>query len=433
VTATSVFEEFESEARTYCRRFPAVFTHGRGSTLVDEEGRTYLDFMGGGGALNYGHNHEAIVDAVQRYLASGGIMHSLDLHTAAKRAFIETFVEVILRPRGLRYKLQFTGPTGTNAVEAALKVARGVTGRVGVVSFTNGFHGMSLGSLAATGHRAKRAGARVPLTYVDRFPYDGYLGDDVDTLAYLEKMLDDPSSGIDPPAAFIVETVQGEGGCNVASPEWLRGLQAIARARDIVLIVDDIQAGCGRTGSFFSFEPAGLQPDLVCLSKSLSGLGLPFALLLVRPELDQQKPGDHSGTFRGNNLAFVAARAALEMWADPAFEDAIHARTDLLDARLRALVERHPQSGARLRGRGLLRGIAWDDPEIGDSVSRAAFGRGVLAETCGPRGEVLKLMPPLTIGSDELERGVDLLEETLEEVVGSQTSRELTASGGGLP
>jgi diaminobutyrate-2-oxoglutarate transaminase len=432
MTATSAFDEFESEVRTYCRRFPAVFAHGRGSTLVDERGREYLDFMCGAGALNYGHNHEAILEAVLRYLAAGGVVHSLDLHTTAKREFIEAFVDVVLRPRGLRYKLQFTGPTGTNAVEAAFKVARRATGRVGVIAFTRGFHGMSLGALAATGNRAKREAARVPLTHVDRFPFDGYLGEGVDTLSYLEAMLDDPGSGIDPPAAFIVETVQGEGGLNVASPRWLRGLQAIARRKGIVLIVDDIQAGCGRTGSFFSFEPAGLEPDVVCLSKSLSGLGMPFSLLLLRPDLDVQGPGDHSGTFRGNNLAFVAARAAVSLWADPDFERAIQARADLLELRLADLARRHPELGGTRRGRGLFRGIAWEDPEIAGAVSRAAFEGGLLAETCGVRGEVLKLMPAVTIACDELEHGMDLLERALMEVLAPRagTGRALAASKG---
>ncbi len=413
MTGDRAFDEFESNVRAYCRRFPAVFASGRGSVVVDERGREYLDFMSGAGALNYGHNHQAIVSAVQRYMSAGGIIHSLDLHTQAKRAFIETFADVILRPRGLVYKLQFTGPTGTNAVEAALKIARRATGRTGVVAFTNGFHGMSLGAVATTGAAAKRAAAGVPLTHVDRFPFDGYLGDRVDTLAYLDAMLSDPSSGIDLPAAFIVETVQGEGGVNAASREWLRGLQDLARRKDILLIVDDIQAGCGRTGDFFSFEEAGLQPDVVCLSKSLSGLGLPFALVLLKPELDRQSPGDHSGTFRGNNLAFVAAQAALLLWAEPSFPAAIRTRVGLLDQRLRELAARYPELGTQERGRGLLRGIAFDDSGIAGRVSHEAFEAGLLAETCGSRGHVLKLMPALTIEPEELHRGMDVVEDAV--------------------
>jgi diaminobutyrate-2-oxoglutarate transaminase len=242
---------------------------------------------------------------------------SLDLHTEAKADFLEALLDLILAPRGLDHVVQFTGPTGTNAVEAALKIARKTTGRTNVISFTNGYHGMSLGALSATGSSFHRRGAGIPLWGTSVMPYDGYLGRRVDTTDYLERVLDDPSSGVDQPAAVIVECVQGEGGLQVASAAWLRKLAAICRARGIVLIVDDIQAGCGRTGPFFSFERAGITPDIVTLSKSLSGSGMPMSIVLIRRDLDCWQPGEHNGTFRGNNLAFVTARAAIdEYWTD---------------------------------------------------------------------------------------------------------------------
>src|SRR5690606_17560882 len=228
------------------------------------------------------------------------IAHGLDLHTAAKERFLEALEEVILEPRGMNHRAMFTGPTGTNAVEAAIKLARKVTGRQMIVAFTNGFHGMTLGALACTGNSGKRSGAGVPLSHVAHEPFDGYYGPDVDTAALLDQRLSDPSSGLDAPAAILVETVQGEGGLNAASAGWLRAIAGIARKHGALLIVDDVQAGVGRTGTFFSFEPAGIRPDLVTLAKSLSGYGLPLALLLIDRRYDRWLPGEHNGTFRGN-------------------------------------------------------------------------------------------------------------------------------------
>jgi len=279
--SVQTFERLESEVRSYSRHFPRVFTTARGSRLIDEDGRSYVDFLAGAGVLNYGHNEPRLKQRLIEYLAEDGITHGLDMATTAKREFLETFETVILQPRGLEYKLQFPGPGGANAVEAALKLARKATGRSGVIAFTNGFHGMTLGALAVSSNLRARAGAHVDLHNTTIMPFDGFLGRDVDTLDVLERYLESGHSGLEKPAAFIVETVQGEGGVNVASDEWLRGLQRIARAHGVLLIIDDVQAGCGRCGSFFSFESAGLEPDLVCLSKALSGFGLPIALTLV--------------------------------------------------------------------------------------------------------------------------------------------------------
>ena len=266
-----IFDEIESEVQSYARSFPRIFNRAKGEYLYCEEGTEYLDFLAGAGTLNYGHNNELFKEKLLEYIQSDGITHGLDLHTKAKGEFLEAFNEKILKPRNLDYVVQFTGPTGTNAVEAALKLARNVTGRENIIAFTNGFHGVSLGALAATGNSHHRGAAGVSLSGVSRVPYDGYLGEDIDTTAYLEKVLDDSSSGIDLPAAVIVETVQGEGGINAASFEWLRNLEKVCRDHEILLIVDDIQAGCGRTGSYFSFEEAGITPDIVTLSKSLGG------------------------------------------------------------------------------------------------------------------------------------------------------------------
>jgi diaminobutyrate-2-oxoglutarate transaminase len=425
----SVFLRRESEVRTYCRSFPMVFDTAAGSRLFSENGRAYLDFFSGAGALNYGHNHPAIIGPVQEYLARGGILHSLDLHTVAKRKFIERFEQVILQPRRLGYRIQFTGPTGTNAVEAALKLARKVTGRSNIAAFTRGFHGVSLGSLAATASPGNRAGAGIPLGHVARLPFCGYLGPEIDTIPYIEAMLAH-GSGIDLPAAFIVETVQGEGGLNVAATDWLKQLACLAKTKGILLIVDDIQAGCGRTGSFFSFERAQIEPDLVCLSKSISGCGLPMSLLLLKPEYDIWKPGEHNGTFRGNNLAFVAAAAAVEFWTNRSFELSIARKADVMKSRLRGIIRKFSSTDTKLLGLGLMQGIRWEEQAIAAAVSQEAFKRGVLVECCGPNDEVLKLLPPLTLTEAELKEGLDILEGAIAFVLGrTSDSRSMDTSG----
>lgn len=335
-----IFEELESEVRSYARSFPRVFHRACGEYLYDSDETQYLDFLAGAGTLNYGHNNPLFKQALLEYIEADGITHGLDLHTLAKQHFLETLKEKILKPRELDYQVQFTGPTGTNAVEAAMKLARNITGRHNIIAFTNGFHGVTLGALAATGNSHHRGAAGIPLGGVTRMPYDGYLGEGFDTTAYLDKALSDASSGVDKPAAVIVETVQGEGGINAASFEWLRSLEAVCRRHDVLLIVDDIQAGCGRTGSFFSFEPVGIRPDIVTLSKSLSGYGLPMAVVMMKSELDRWKPGEHNGTFRGNNMAFITATAAINhYWSDDAFSRSIEQKGLTISERLNQFAE----------------------------------------------------------------------------------------------
>lgn len=411
-----IFERLESEVRGYCRSWPVVFATARGCELFEESGRRYLDFFAGAGVLNYGHNDRRLQKAATDYLLGDGVVHSLDMMTTAKRRFLERFDEVVLRPRGLRYRVQFPGPTGTNAVEAALKLARKVKQRPLVAAFTNGFHGMTLGSLACTGSESKRAGAGIPLSNAVWLPFCGALGDDVDTLDYFETMLTNGGSGMETPAAVIVETVQAEGGVNVASLDWLRRLRTITRAHDILLIIDDIQVGCGRTGSFFSFEPADIEPDIVCLSKSLSGLGLPLAIVLLRPELDMWSPGEHNGTFRGHNPAFVTAAESLDaFWTDNALAEQVQRRGRTARERLLAVAEEYPEQCGDVRGRGLIQGV--ECPGIAESVARAAFERGLIIETAGPDDEVLKLLPPLTISENELSEGLDIIEDSFRVVL----------------
>lgn len=403
-----IYERRESGVRSYARSMPRQFGRAEGVWMYDSEGGRYLDFLSGCSTLNYGHNHPLLKQALLDYIAADGIAHGLDLHTDAKEAFLRTFEDIILSPRGLDYRVMFTGPTGTNAVEAAIKLARKITGREMVVAFTNGFHGMTLGALACTGNAAKRGGAGVPLSHVAHEPYDGYYGPDVDTAELLEQRLSDPSSGLDAPAAILVETVQGEGGLNAASPEWLRRIADIAKAHGALLIVDDIQAGCGRTGGFFSFEEMGFTPDIITMAKSLSGMGLPFALTLFRPEFDQFSPGEHNGTFRGNNHAFVTATAALRhFWSDDAFQVDVRRRGELLEARLTRLAAEY---GFETRGRGMMRGISTGSGELAGAVTAACFDAGLIIETSGAHDEVIKVLAPLVIDDATLGVGLDILE-----------------------
>jgi diaminobutyrate-2-oxoglutarate transaminase len=420
-SSLDIFEQYESNVRGYIRAFPVVFDRASGSTLVTAEGREFIDFFAGAGVLNYGHNNPAFTRALIEYLERGGIIHGLDMATSAKKAFIETFERLVLQPRGLDYKIQFTGPTGANAVEAALKVARNATGRSNVVAFTNAFHGLSLGGLAATGNSHYREAAGVTLDNVSRLPYDGYLGAGVDTLDLFERMLDDGGSGLDLPAAVIVEAVQGEGGINVASAAWLQRLRRLTEERGILLILDEIQSGIGRTGSFFAFEEAGIVPDLVTVSKSISGSGLPMSLVLMRPEVDVWKPGQHTGTFRGNNLAFVSARVALEeYWADDAFMTEVTTKSELLRGALFEIAAEHPEQAFTVRGRGLFAGLVCDsDPALAGRVSAEAFRRGLVIETSGAQEQVLKFLPALTITEDELARGLEIVRDSLAAVLAS--------------
>jgi diaminobutyrate-2-oxoglutarate transaminase len=346
-----------------------------------------------------------------------GITHGLDMHTKAKGNFLNTFNDKILKPRGMEYMVQFTGPTGTNAVEAAMKLARNVTGQQNIVTFTNGFHGVSLGALSATGNSHHRDAAGVSLNGTHRLPFDGYLGDGIDTTEYLDKVLSDSSSGINSPAAVILETVQGEGGVNVASIEWLQNLEKVCKKHGLLLIVDDIQAGCGRTGNFFSFEESGIKPDIITMSKSLSGYGLPFAVVLMKPEIDQWKPGEHNGTFRGNNLAFVTAKAAIDhYWSDDAFSKEVKAKGQYIKDQLADIVSKYGEGNFTSKGYGMFQGINCVNGELAAKITRHSFEKGLIIETSGADDQIVKLFCPLTITQENLEKGISILTEAIKEV-----------------
>ncbi len=414
-TDYAIFERRESEARSYCRGFDTMFTSASGSHMTDTDGRRYIDFLAGCSSLNYGHNDPDMKSALIEHITADGLAHGLDLHTDTKSDFLTAFEEHILKPRGMDHKLMFTGPTGANAVEAAMKIARKVTGRHNIIAFTNGFHGVTMGALAATGNGYHRGGAGTTLHGVTRMPFDGYMGADVDTTDFLEAVLNDASSGVDAPAAILLETVQGEGGLNAARPEWIKRVAELAKEHGALLIVDDIQAGCGRTGTFFSFEEMGIEPDLITMAKSVSGFGLPLGLVLVRPEHDVMGPAEHNGTFRGNTHAFVTATVAIrKFWADDAFQKDLAKKTGILTEALEKLAD--IVGDGRLKGRGLMQGVDVGSGELASEICGRAFEKGLVIETSGPNDEVVKVLAPLTTPEDVFREGLGIMLDAAHDV-----------------
>ncbi len=415
---TSVFENYESQVRSYCRHFPTVFKQSLGSFFIDEEGTKYIDFFCGAGAANYGHNNPVIKKKLIEYLENDGIIHALDMYTVAKREFIETFEEKVMKPRGLDYKIQFPGPTGTNANEAALKLARKVKKRTNVFALMGAFHGMTLGSLALTTDKTSRKGAGVSLDNVTFIPAP-YMFPELDTVEYMQRLLDDDHSGIEKPAALFIETVQAEGGIMVFEAEWLKRIRKFCDDNDILLVVDDVQVGCCRSGTFFSFERAGIQPDIVTMSKSIGGYGLPLAITLIRPELDIWTPGEHNGTFRGNQMAFVAAKAGLDFMLENKIEDGVKAKGEIVKKYIED--EILPlDSRLAVRGIGLIWGIDFDKIPVkglADKVEMKCFEKKMIIEGAGRNNCVVKIMPPLTISEEELRYGLAIVKEAVKEAL----------------
>ena len=418
----NIFERRESKVRSYCRNFDTLFVKARGSEMTDAGGKTYIDFLAGCSTLNYGHNDPDMKAALVEHIQRDGVAHGLDMYTDAKAEWLKAFEDYILKPRGMDdYRIMMTGPTGTNAVEAAVKLARKVTGRSNVIAFTNGFHGMTLGALALTGNAGKRAGAGLGgsgLHGTTHLPYAGAFGDDIDTLDQIEMMLENSSSGLDAPAAFIFEPIQGEGGLNAASDAWMQGIARLAKKYGALLIVDDIQSGCGRSGTYFGFEEAGLKPDIITQAKSLSGMGLPFACVLLKQEHDIWKPAEHNGTFRGNNHAFVTGKVTLEkFWKDGSFMKDVRAKSEILTEGLQKIADLVP--GAKLKGRGMMQGVDVGSGDMASDICARAFEKGLIIETSGADDEVVKVLVALTVPEETLRKGLAILKDAARDATSS--------------
>jgi diaminobutyrate-2-oxoglutarate transaminase len=408
MTNLETFDLYESNVRLYGPHFPTIFTKGKNARIFDEDHKEYIDFFSGVGTLNYGHNPDFVKEKLIDFLKEDRITHALDMYTATKRDFIQAFVNTILKPRNLDFKIQFCGPTGANCVEAAIKLARLKTQRMNICSFSGGYHGVSYGALGLTGNRKLRHAAGAPLPFVVFLPYPAGPYGHSYSLEYIESLFADTSSGVEIPAAIILETTQSEGGVNVAPVEWLQGIRQICDRYNVLMIVDDIQVGCGRTGPFFSFERAGIIPDIITLSKAISGYGFPMSLCLIKRELDVWEPGQHTGTYRGNQIAFLAATAVLDYWKDDKLEKETIRKGKIVENYLSSTLP----EGVPFRGLGLIWGVDLEKVggrEVSDNISNDCFQHGLIIEGCGRDHVVIKMLPPLTIEDNLLQQGCKIL------------------------
>ena len=404
------FEQLESNVRSYCRKWPAVFASAQGSTITDVDGVEYLDFFAGAGALSFGHNNPVLVEVAIEHLRAGRLLHSLDTFTVEKRRFLENMQRYVLEPRHLDMVVQTVGPTGATAVEAALQLAQRITGHRAVVGFEGSYHGMSYRAASISASMAGRATSAhlkdfVALPFVENVT-------DAD-LELLDRTLRSTVDG-QPIGALIIEPTQGEGGARPFDPAYLRAIRERCSELGIIVIADEVQAGVGRTGPFFSFESSGLDPDIVCVSKSISGLGLPMALNLVRRSLDTWTPGEFSGTFRGNNLAFATSATMLETyWADPTLEKSTEQRGHTVRTALQDMSDQFGGGAFVVRGNGLLCGLDVGSTELAARIAETAFEQRLIVETCGAGDTTVKLLPALVISDDQLSDGLTRLSDAV--------------------
>ncbi|MEU3132889.1 diaminobutyrate--2-oxoglutarate transaminase family protein [Streptomyces sp. NPDC006854] len=422
----------ESAARTYARSLPIVPVRARGLTIEGADGRRYLDCLSGAGTLALGHNHPVVLEAIRKVIESGAPLHVLDLATPVKDAFTTELFASLPRQFADNARIQFCGPAGTDAVEAAFKLVRAATGRSGLLTFTGAYHGMTAGALEASGGATDVRVTRLPFPQDYRCPF-GTGGEHGAALAarWTEHLLDDRKGGVPHPAGMIVEPVQGEGGVNPAPDAWLRRMRRITEERSIPLIADEVQTGVGRTGAFWAVEHSGIVPDVMVLSKAIGG-SLPLAVIVYRAELDLWQPGAHAGTFRGNQLAMAAGAATLAYVRENRLADRAAALGARMLARLRELRAHHPGIGD-VRGRGLMIGLELVDPEsaplpaeAGDpepapppdpalalAVQQECLRRGLIVELGGRHGAVVRLLPPLTLTDEQATAVVDRLADAL--------------------
>jgi len=421
-------EQRESNARTYPRRLPIAIQRAHGPYVEDVDGNVLIDFLCGAGALPLGHGHPEVVARVARQL--GEYVHGLDLPTPIKDEFTESTLSLL--PDGMRdrTKVHFCGPTGANAIEAALKLAKIRTRRSDIVSFHGGFHGSTHAAMAVTGLVGPKAVVPGRVPDVHFFPYPYCLRCplslnpstcDTNCATYLRHALLDSHGGVPRPAAVLLELVQGEGGVIPATPRFAREVAQLARELDALLIVDEVQTGYGRTGTWFAFEQYGLEPDIVVASKAAGGIGLPVALIMYDRQLDTWEPGAHIGTFRGHQLAFAAGVAAIEVMRREDVLGNVARQGGYLCAELGRLAERHA-CVAEVRSLGLMIGLEIVDPAHGRpdparaaSIQRRALRRGLIVELGGRSDAVVRLLPPLNVTRPVVDAALRILAEAITE------------------
>jgi diaminobutyrate-2-oxoglutarate transaminase len=435
-----VMKRQESKARTYAATFEAVFESGAGIRVRDQTGREIIDCLACAGALPLGHDHPEVREALLRFLGSGQLYQALDLTTPAKFEFVRELFASLPDLWATRTKIQFCSPSGSDAVEAAMKLTRYATGRQPIIAFHGAYHGMTGGALAAMGNLSPKAGTVVTAGHVHFAPYpyryrcpfgtDGSATDQL-SIQYLSSLLSDPESGVPRPAAVMLEAVQGEGGCIPVSDDWLRALRKLTREHGVPLVIDEVQTGFARTGTMFAFERAGIVPDVLVLSKALGG-GFPLAAVVYDEALDQWPRGMHAGTFRGNQIAMVAGMTAMQIIKRDRLDLHAAAMGAELMAGLGEIARHHPELGD-VRGRGLMVGVEVVKPcaaprpprdgALTAAIKRAAFARGLLIESGGRDGAVLRFLPPLIVTRRDIGEILDRFQAAVREAKHSVYSR----------
>ncbi|MQR97310.1 aspartate aminotransferase family protein [Fictibacillus phosphorivorans] len=427
-------EKRESNARSYPRRIPIAIEEAEGIYVKDADGKTYIDCLAGAGTLALGHNHPVVIDAIEKVLHDKRPLHTLDLTTPVKEEFVSEVFDSLPPEFAKRAKIQFCGPTGGDAIEAAIKLVKTATGRRSILSFQGGYHGATHGTMALSGNLGPKQNVQglmpdvhfMPYPYEYRCPF-GIGGEDTWKISanYIENLLYDPESGILPPAAMILEVVQGEGGSIPAPVEWLREIRRITKERNIPLIIDEVQTGIGRTGELFAFQHAGIVPDVVVLSKAIGG-SLPLSVVIYDRELDKWGPGAHIGTFRGNQMAMAAGTATLRHIRQNNLSQHAVELGEKLMLELSILQNEIPEIGD-VRGRGLmvgaeivnpriptgLKGTYAANPELASRIQRECFNRGLILEVGGRHGSVVRFLPPLIITEEQLDEVIAIFTDAV--------------------
>ncbi|WP_083447193.1 diaminobutyrate--2-oxoglutarate transaminase [Achromobacter spanius] len=432
-------EQRESNARSYPRRIPLALKRAKGIYVEDIEGRVFIDCLAGAGSLALGHNHPAVTEAIGAALNADLPLLTLDLTTPVKDRFMRDLFDLLPANFSRNAKIQFCGPTGADAIEAALKLVKTATGRADILAFQGAYHGMTQGALQLMGNVRPKRSLRSPLAGVQFLPYAyqyrcpfglrGGAGVQAG-LRYISTVLNDPEGGVPPAAGMILEAVQGEGGVIPAPLEWLQGLRELTRAADVPMILDEVQSGFGRTGRMFAFEHADIEPDVVVLSKAIGG-GLPMAVVVYRDSLDQWESGTHAGTFRGNQLAMAAGSATMHVLRSEGLADHAHAMGERLTGLLLQLQRDHPELGD-VRGRGLMLGVELVEPSLpagmpqpaapglASAVQAECLRRGLIIELGGRHGSVVRFLPPLIITARQIDRVFDIFSASLRAALHAQ-------------
>ncbi|MGE6630933.1 aspartate aminotransferase family protein [Bacillus sp. NPDC077027] len=428
----------ESNARSYPRRFPLAMQKAEGMIVTDADGREFYDCLAGAGTLALGHNHPVVIEAIEQMLHEKRPLHTLDITSEIKEEFVNEIFSSLPEEFAKRAKIQFCGPTGGDAIEAAIKLVKTATGKRSILSFHGAYHGATHGTMALSGNLSPKEHVQglIPDVHFLPYPYEyrcpfGIGGKDSHRISssYIERILNDPESGILPPAAMIFEAVQGEGGSIPASVDWIREMRRITKEKGIPLIIDEVQSGIGRTGKMFAFEHAGIVPDVIVLSKAIGG-SLPLSVVIYDKDLDKWNPGAHIGTFRGNQMAMAAGTATLKYIKETNLLDQVEKLGTSMQNSLKEIQKDVPELGD-VRGRGLMIGVEIVNPqerqdvdgsypaypELASRIQKNCFDKGLIVETGGRFGSVVRFLPPLIMTEKQLEQVIAIFKEAVHDAI----------------